>query len=205
MSLIDVVDIANTRERSVAAILQLVLAAIVGFGVVTGAWSTVVTAGIALGVTLLPALLEREYDYTLSSGLLLWLTLAVTVHTAGTLGLYEQFQWFDNIAHTISAMVIAGLGYSSFRALELHSNELDVPPAFRAVFILVFVLATGVFWEVLEFALGNLITVYGVQDIVTDMMFNTLGAIIVAVWGTGYLGGLIGFFLHRFQPSDPGN
>jgi VanZ family protein len=69
------------------------------------------------------------------------------------------------------------------------------------VFILVFVLATGVFWEVLEFALGDLITVYGVDDIVTDMVFNTVGAVIVAVWGTGYVTGLTRFVRERLRAS----
>ena len=52
---------------------------------------------------------------------------------------------------------------------------------FRSVFVVVFVLATGIFWEVLEFAAGDLITVYGIDDIVTDMIFNAVGATIVAI------------------------
>lgn len=188
-------------KRSVAAALQLILAFILVFGLVTMRLETAITAGLALGITLLPAFLTRQYDYTLNPGLLLWLTLAVTIHTAGSMGLYERIQIFDNIAHTVSGMVIAGLGYASFRALELHSDDIDIPSQFRPLFILIFVLAMGVFWEVIEFGFGDLIEVYGVNDIVTDMIFNTLGATIVAIWGTEYVGGLIYFLQKRLYTS----
>lgn len=191
----------DSHKRSLAAIMQLLLAGLVIFGVVTGRFGIAVTGAIALGVTLLPVLLEREFGYSLNPGLVLLLTLSVTIHTAGSLGLYEQFGWYDNIAHAVSAMVIAGIGYASFRALELHSADIDVPSEFRVVFILVFVLAAGVFWEVLEFALGDLVTVYGIDDIVTDMIFNTVGAIIFTVWGTEYVAGLTGFIRERFRAS----
>jgi len=201
MTLRNVLDFSDRQERYTVTAMQLLLAGLVVFGAVTARWGMAVTGGIALGITLLPALLEREFGYTLDPGLLVWLTLAVTLHAAGSLGLYRQFEWYDNIAHTVSAMVIAGIGYASFRALELHSEDIDVPPEFRFVFILVFVLATGVFWEVLEFALGDLVTVYGVDDIVTDMVFNTVGAVIVAVWGTGYVTGLTRFVRERLRAS----
>lgn len=188
-------------KRSVAAALQLILAFILVFGLVTMRLETAITAGLALGITLLPAFLTRQYDYTLNPGLLLWLTLAVTIHTAGSMGLYERIEIFDNIAHTVSGMVIAGLGYASFRALELHSDDIDIPSQFRPLFILIFVLAMGVFWEVIEFGFGDLIEVYGVNDIVTDMIFNTLGATIVAIWGTEYVGGLIYFLQKRLYTS----
>ncbi|MFW6435306.1 MAG: hypothetical protein ACOCY1_02895 [Halovenus sp.] len=191
----------DLQHRVAVAVLQFVLAGVLVFGIVTGRPKTVITGGFTLGVTFLPALLERRFGYSLSPGLLLWLTLAVTIHTFGSMGLYDQFTWFDNIAHTVSGMVIAGIGYASFRAVEIHSDEIDTPALFRPVFLLVFVLAAGVFWEVLEFALGNLLTVYGVQDIVTDMVFNTLGAIIVAVWGTRHVSGVTGFFLERLRAS----
>jgi CubicO group peptidase (beta-lactamase class C family) len=196
---------SNLQHRSAAAVLQLVLASIFVFGVVTGRPKIALTGGATLAVTFLPALLEHRFDYSLSPGLLLWLTLSVTIHTFGSMGLYDQFVWYDSIAHTVSAMVVAGIGYASFRAVEVHSDDIgtdniDMPELFRSVFILVFVLAAGVFWEVLEFGLG-IFTVYGVNDIVTDLIFNTLGAVIVAIWGTRHVSGVTGFFLERLRSS----
>lgn len=189
----------DSWERPFAAALQLFLFAVVVFGLVTVQVATVITGGIALLVTLSPVLLKREFGYSLNPGLLLLLTLAVTIHTAGAMGLYERFGWFDYIAHTVSATVVASIGYASFRALEIHSPSIDVPSRFRVLFILVFVLAVGVAWEVIEFALGDLMTVYGINDIVTDMIFNLVGAVIVAVWGTTHLGGFVAFLVRRLR------
>jgi uncharacterized membrane protein YozB (DUF420 family) len=126
----------------------------------------------------------------------------VILHTIGLLGPYRQYHWYDEITHTVSATIVAGLGYAAFRAFELHSDEMAVPATFRSVFIVVFVLAMGVFWETLEFALGGVaVTVYGIDDIVTDFVFNAVGAVIVAVWGTGYVGELVDFFRSRLRSS----
>lgn len=197
MTLGDTLGLSDTQERLLVRALQFVLVGLIGFGGVTGRTATAASAGIGLGVTLIPALLRREYGYSMDAGLVLWLTLAMLLHTIGAMGLYEQYQWYDEVTHAASSMVIAGVGYASFRALELHSEAIDVPSTFRAVFIVVFVLATGVIWEVMEFALGGLVTVYGIDDIVTDFVFNAVGAVIVAVWGTGYVDGLVGFFHDR--------
>lgn len=193
-------QLPDDRKRQLTRALQGVLVVLAVVGLATARFEMVLTASIALGVTLLPALLRREYDYSMKPGLALWITVAMLLHTAGSLGLYEQFQWYDEIAHTASAMLIAGIGYASFRALELHSAEIEVPSEFRTVFIVVFVLAAGMFWEVLEFAFG-FFEVYGIDDIVTDLVFNAFGAVIVAVWGTGYLDGLVGFFGERLRAS----
>jgi len=69
------------------------------------------------------------------------------------------------------------------------------------VFILMFVLAFGVAWEVLEFtitlaaeATGNatILTQFGLGDTMLDLVFDTIGAVVVAVWGTAHLTGVVG-------------
>jgi hypothetical protein len=196
--------LSESQERYVTRGLQLVLAGLVAYGLWVGRMDTAVTAALTLSITLLPALLRREYDYSMDAGLVLWITVAMTLHTAGYLGLYTQYQWYDEITHTVSATIIAGVGYASFRALELHSDAIDVPSEFRAVFIVVFVLAAGMVWEIFEFAFGGLVTVYGIDDIVTDMVANAAGGVLVALWGTDYARGLVGFIGERIRSvSDP--
>ncbi|ELZ17345.1 hypothetical protein C477_13980 [Haloterrigena salina JCM 13891] len=203
MTLSDAVGLTETQERRIVRGLQLALVALLGYGAVTVQFAITGTAGLALGITLLPAWLRREYGYSMDAGLVLWITAAVILHTGGSLWLYETYQWYDEIAHTVSASVIAGLGYAAFRAFELHSDEMNVPSTFRSVFIVVFVLAIGVVWEVLEFALGGtVVTVYGIDDIVTDFVFNTVGATIVSIWGTDHVSELIGFFRQRLRSSS---
>jgi len=202
---------AETTERWLVRAMQAALAGVLLYGIWTFRLGMVANGALALGATFLPALLRREYGYSMDVGLVLWMTVAVFLHSVGSLGPYRWFQWYDEIAHTVSAMVIAGVGYASFRAFECHSDAVDVPEEFRAVFIVVFVLAAGVIWELLEFASGGLgtltgarapLVVRGIDDIVTDMMFNTVGGLLVAVWGTGYVDGLVGFFRRRLVASE---
>ncbi|QLG47569.1 hypothetical protein [Natrinema halophilum] len=205
MTLGDTLGLSDSQERYIVRSLQLALFFLLGYGVTTLQFGVAGTAGVALGITFLPAWLHREYGYSMDAGLVLWITVAVILHTIGSLWMYETYQWYDEIAHTVSASVIAGLGYAAFRAFEIHSDEMAVPSTFRSMFIVVFVLATGVFWEVLEFALGGVaVTVYGIDDIVTDFVFNAVGAVIVAIWGTDYVSGLVGFFRQRLR-SGPEN
>lgn len=197
MTLGNTLGLSDDQELLLTRTLQLTLFGIMIYGLVTTQTKRVVMPGLALGITLLPALLRREYGYAMDAGLVLWITIAMILHTMGSMGLYNQYPWYDEVTHVVSGTIIAGLGYASFRALELHSNDIEVPAEFRAVFIVVFVLAAGIFWEVLEFALGNLVPVYGIDDIVTDMIANAIGGVIVAVWGANYVSSLIVFFRKR--------
>ena len=189
-------DSADRVQRLAVRAMQVVLLALFAYTLVTVRLGLALGVGFGLFVTLLPALVRHEYDYSMDPLLVLWITLSVFIHTIGSLGPYEWFGWYDSVAHTVSAVLIAGIGYVTLRTFEEHSSEIDVPGEFRAVFIVVFVLAAGVFWELLEFASGSLATalgadeplaVRGVDDIVNDLVYNTLGAVLLAAFGTGYL------------------
>ena len=202
MGLLEGVELSDATETRLVRGLQLAMVAIAGYGLVTLDAGVVVPAAVGLGITAVPALLRREYEYAMDSGLVRWITAAVFLHAVGALGVYQRYQWYDEITHTVSAALIAALGYAAFRALELHSDDVAVPDEFRAVFIVVFVLAFAITWEVLEFVMGDLIPVFGIDDIVTDMIANTLGAVVVAVWGAGPVDGLVGFLRGRLRSED---
>lgn len=211
MTLGDLVGLSDTKERLLVRLLQFGLAGLAVYGLVTVRLGMAANGALALSVTLVPALLRREYDYTMNAGLVLWITLAIVLHVVGSLGLYSQFSWYDEITHTVSATVVAGIGYAVFRAFEQHSDAIDVPSEFRAVFIVVFVLAFGVGWELFEFGAVEVarvagfdspVTVYGVDDIVTDFVFNTVGAVLVALWGTEYTSGAVRFLGRHIEDHD---
>ena len=121
MTLRERLGLSEARHRLVVRALQALLVGVIAFGVARASWGVVVNAVLALAVTFVPALLRREYNYSMDLGLVLWLTAAVVLHTLGTLGLYDWVWWFDHLAHTVSASVVAGMGYSLFRALNRRS------------------------------------------------------------------------------------
>jgi hypothetical protein len=188
--------------------MQLVLVGLLFIGFDRGSLGIIVNSTIGLGVTYLPAVLERNYRIPMDAGLTLWITTAVFLHALGTVGIpgagvnfYRSVWWWDHLTHTLSSSVVAAAGYATARAFDQHTDAIHLPPRFMFVFILSFVLAFGVFWEVVEFALGglasvtgsgNILTQYGLEDTMLDLLFDALGGVIVAVWGTAYLTDVVG-------------
>ncbi|WP_224333676.1 hypothetical protein [Haloprofundus halobius] len=173
--------------------LQLVVVVVLLVGISRRNLSVVVNATMALGVTVLPALLERDTDINLGAGVTLWVTLAVSLHSLGMLGLYTAIPWWDNLTHTLSATIVAGVGYATARAVDEHSDAVYLPPQFLSVFILVVTLAFGVLWEVLEFSVRGVTDFFGIQavliqysleDTLLDLVFDAVGAVVVALFGT---------------------
>ncbi|WP_251342130.1 hypothetical protein [Haloplanus halophilus] len=207
-------DRLDADRRHVLAVrgLQFFLAAIAAWAAVAGNVTLLLNSAVPLGLTLLPALLRREYGYTMDAGLVVWLTLASAFHGAGAAGLYTAFGWYDSLAHSLSASLVAVGGYAVARAVERHSRSVDFDRRFRAAFVVLFVLAVGVGWEILEFASGGLSAVlggeallaqYGTADIVNDLVFNAVGALLVAGGSTarfetlaGRLAGRLGVVVH---------
>jgi hypothetical protein len=207
MKVRDRLGIDAARQRQITRLLQVVLVGLMFIGFDRGSLGIVVNAAVALGVTYLPAVLERDHNIPMDPALTLWITLAVFLHALGTVGLpggtpfYRSIWWWDHLTHTLSSSVVAAAGYATVRAIEEHTESVYLPGRFIAVFILLFVVAFGVFWEVIEFALGGLgsllggtsiLTQYGLSDTMLDLLFDALGGLIVAIWGGAYLSDVTG-------------
>ena len=179
--------------------MQLILFGIVVYGIVYGEPKAITNGGISLLITAVPALLERNYEIPLDPWLGLWITVAVFLHTMGSAGLYAQIEWWDHLTHAMSASLVAGIGYTFVRTIDLHSDRIQIPHRFAFVFILIVVMAFGVIWELFEFGLDLAaestgitmpLSQHGIDDTVRDMMFNTVGAIVVATFGQAHLTGV---------------
>lgn len=190
---------STRNQRRLTRGMQAVLLSLVVYGVVAGQPKAISNGGIALAITFIPAILERNYKLHLDPWLGLWITTAVFLHTLGSAGLYGRLYWWDNLTHAMSATVIAGAGYTVARAIDLHSEEIFVPRRFFFVYIFVVVLSFGVIWELFEFALDIIalttgvtmpLAQHGLDDTVRDLMFNSVGALLVALFGQAHLTGV---------------
>ncbi|WP_324664705.1 hypothetical protein [Haloarcula sediminis] len=183
-------------QRRLTRGMQLLLLGLVCYGFVAGRPKAITNGGMGLLITFLPAVLERNYQLPIDPWLGLWITTAVFLHTAGSAGLYGQIDWWDHLTHAMSASVAAAVGYTAARALDLHSDEIHIPRRFFFVYIFIFVLSFGVIWELFEFALDILddltgltmpLAQHGLDDTVRDSMYNSLGALVVAIFGQAHL------------------
>ncbi|WP_435359875.1 hypothetical protein [Haloarchaeobius sp. DFWS5] len=176
--------------------VQVGLVAVFVLGMTIRNVSVVLNALGALVVTLLPAILERDFSIELDPRFTVYLGIAVFLHAIGMFGFYDSVWWWDHMTHTLSATVIAVIGYTTVMAIDAHSDDLYFPPKFVTVFVLAFTLAMGVFWEVLEFAarelaiafdLDPVLVLYGLSDTMWDLVFDLAGAVVVALFGTGVI------------------
>jgi uncharacterized membrane protein YjdF len=181
----------DDQERQLVRVLQVGLLVIAAYGFYRGETGIVANGLVPLVVTLVPAYLRRDKNISMDTSYVLWIAIAVFVHAVGSLGLYESIPWYDSIAHALSATIVAGTGYAAVKAIDRNSEQTNLPAELQFAFILVFVMAFGVFWEILEFALGlasqvlggeAVLAQYGLDDTIQDLVFNQLGAILVAGW-----------------------
>jgi hypothetical protein len=214
------VGLSERTQHALVWLMEVGLVGILLVGLYTGRTGVVVNCGIALFVTQLPPLLERDYDIPMDLGLTLWITSAVFLHALGTVPLpaevvnvvgttadgqaygtfYSADGWWDHLTHSLSASVVAGVGYATARAFDEHADGVHLPDRFIFAYILLFVLAFGVFWEVVEFLIGesaaalgvtSVLTQYGLEDTMKDLVFNTIGGVVVALWGTAHLNDVV--------------
>jgi len=207
MRIRDWFGISERHQRQLTWLMEVALVCMFVLGFVEGSPKIIANTLLALGVTRLPGVLQRDYGIPMDAGLTLWITAAVFLHAFGSVGLpgtsfspYTSLWWYDHVTHALSASVVAAGGYAITRALDVHSDDVHFPREFMVVFIFLFVLAFGVLWEVIEFSvsalsglvgLGTVLTQYGLEDTMLDLVFDTVGAVIVALWGGARLGGVV--------------
>ncbi|WP_254523658.1 hypothetical protein [Natrinema caseinilyticum] len=206
---------SKRRQRQLTYLMEVGLIGMLFVGIDRGNAGIVINTAVALAVTQLPPVLERDYEIPMDPRLTLWITTAVFLHAFGTVGLpggtttlYTDVWWWDHLTHALSASLVAAAGYATVRAFDEHADGVHLPQRFIAVFILLFVLAFGVLWEILEFAIAlsadtfgidAVLTQYGLGDTMLDFVFNSIGALLVALWGGAYLTDVSGAIRERFD------
>nr|WP_305794590.1 hypothetical protein [Halomarina rubra] len=208
------------RQRTIVRVLQASLAAMVAVGVLSGNGGVAVNAGVGLLVTFLPNLLSRRFDVTLGVGLVLWITTAMFLHALGTLtipgldvSLYSGTWWWDHLTHALSSSLVAGAALATLLALQQYSAAIRLPPRLMFLAILLFVMAFGVVWELLEFYIGvsaqlfgtgEVLTQYGLDDTVLDLFYNSLGGLVVATFGASRLADVSNQLANRMTARGAG-
>ncbi|MEF8814693.1 MAG: hypothetical protein V5A55_12875 [Halovenus sp.] len=207
------------RQHQLARAMQLTLFGLLFVGLERQSPNIMLNAGLGLAITFLPAVLERDHEIPMDAGLTLWITAAAFLHAIGIIGipgtgqsLYGSIPYYDHVTHGLSASVVAAIGYATVRAFDEHSERIHLPPRFIFVFILVFVMAFGVVWEIVEFSVDVVasatgfgvsgFTQHGLNDTMLDLVFNTMGGVVVGIWGTIYLTDVVDAIRKRLEARE---
>jgi len=187
------------RLLYVTWVLQLSIL-VIGVALVVRGETTWLAACIAsFLVTLLPAMLKRSARVVLPVWMVLWIVISLFLHTAGgALNFYDIVPGWDHLTHAASASLIAALGFVVAITADLYVKSIFFPRPFVSFFVLMFGMAMGVLWEIMEFTQDQIMHTrlqYGPtpNDTLLDLLFDGLASFIVAVF--------VYFYLRRVPPE----
>ena len=160
-------------------------------GVVTGNLTWVPAALISLFFTEIPSLLRRDMHLVLPLEINLWIVLALFLHVAsGFSGFYDHVPGWDHITHMMSASLIGALGFVVVVTIDKYVDSIYLPRPFLAFFVVMFAMAMGVMWEIMEYgndALTGSHLQYNLADTMYDLLFDGFAGFVVAIVGAQYL------------------
>ena len=167
----------------------LVALALISF-LFLGDWVDAVNTALILLLMMVPSFLKNKYRVFLPFEL----DLAIVVFIFFTLFLgslrdfYELFPLWDTVLHFQSGILLGIVGFVLIYVLnEQKTKRLELTPGFISFFAITFSLAISVVWEIYEYAvdtfLGFNMQETGLPDIMGDLIFNAVGALIVGLAG----------------------
>ncbi len=171
--------------------MQAAMLAVVVAGTVSGNLTWVPAALVSLFMSVVPSILRKDLHIVLPLELNFMIVLALFLHVVGGFsGFYDRVDWWDHLTHVTSATLIAVLGLVVVVSIDKYTDSIDLPRMFLAVFIVMFTMAVGVFWELMEYAndvlMGSHLQ-YSLDDTMVDLLFDGFGGFIVAALGSMYL------------------
>lgn len=184
--------------------ISLGLKAILLLGLAAALWeqqwlTAAVTAGIII-ITLTPLLLERRFQVRLPPEfeLLAIAFIFASLFLGEVRGFYTRFWWWDTALHTASGFLLGIVGFLLVHVLnEAEEIGLHMKAGFVAFFAFLFAVGMGAIWEIFEFSMDQFFGMNmqkpmfgdpsGLTDTMWDLIVDTVGALIIAVLGYGYI------------------
>jgi len=171
--------------------MQAGMIAVAVAGIASRNYTWVPAAFVALFVSAIPAILKRDLKFVLPPELTFWIVLALFLHVVGGFSnFYNDLPGWDHLTHMMSASLVGGLGFVLVVIVDKYVDSIYLPPRFLALFIVLFTMAVGVLWEIMEFANDSIAHThlqYGLQDTMLDLAFDGLAGFVVAFAGAYYL------------------
>lgn len=187
-------------NRVINLAVRILLVIAIATGLYTSQYEGMFLALFTLWLTFFPNMLERRFKVYLPASLQILITLFIfSAQYLGEMhGFYDKFWWWDIMLHTISGFV---LGIIGFMFVYLLNNKYDenvkLSPFFIVLFSLCFAVTIGVFWEFFEFGMDRIfgfnmqkfreVGQDGLIDTMTDLMVDTVGALIISIMGHFYI------------------
>ena len=181
-------------HRRVTISLQILLLVGLVLEIWQAQWlNATATVGVLI-LTLLPVVLGRAYTIFIPPELeaLAVVFVFAALFLGEVRGYYIRFWWWDVVLHTASGFLLGILGFLLVHVLnEKEDLEVHMKPGFVALFAFMFALGLGALWKIFEFCMDSLFALNmqksGLVDTMWDLIVDTVGALVIALLGYGYL------------------
>jgi len=175
------------------ALLWLMRAALLGsaFYLIFQGESHGLLALLAFVVTFIPQFLRAKYEIDLPWWLefLIVLALVLDIIVGSQFAVYNYVTGFDWFTHLLGTFIVSIIALSIVYSLKV-TGQIKVTNNMIWWFTVVFALAIGAFYEILEFITDS---VFGANSQISltntmiDLINDLIGGIITATWGSYYL------------------
>lgn len=179
----------HRRVLLVNAGIMLVLAAIAMW---LGRWPIAFVAVATLGLSLVPVIVAESLAITLPLPFLIATSMftIASVFLGEAFGFYERVWWWDLALHGSSAIGFGLIGFL-FVFMLFEGDRFAAPPAALGALAFAVAITVGSIWEVFEYTMdlgfGTNMQKSGLNDVMTDLILNALGAALAGFSGYLYL------------------
>lgn len=179
--------------RYTSYLIKIMLLSIIIFDIINAKYSQLFITSLTLVLLLIPSLFRRKYDAIIP----LEIEILIVIFIFGTLFLgeihnyYELYEYWDVYLHTLSGILLGLLGFVIVYSIIETNTTNNLTPFFVALFTFSFAVMIGVIWEIFEFSMdiffGLNMQKSGLIDTMTDLIVDSIGALIVAITSYFYM------------------
>lgn len=191
-ALFHVRDRAERIQIWAAIVLQLAILGVLAGALAEGRWLLAFTAAVVFILTFLPAAIGRSFalqvpvEFTFLNALFLYASFGL----GEVREFYHRFWWWDLMLHSASAFVMGLIGFLLAYTF-MRTRRLQAAPFYVALVSFGFAVTLGSLWEIFEYLMdlgfGFNMQKSGIDDTMTDLMVNALGALLAAWLGYHYV------------------
>ncbi|MEG6616571.1 hypothetical protein V6C27_09110 [Peptococcaceae bacterium 1198_IL3148] len=168
--------------------LSIIIAGLIA--IIDKNWTYLAMAILTLLVMLLPSIVEKKFNLQIPSEF--EIVLILFIYAAIFLGelhqFYDRFWWWDKMLHSFSGLILGNIGFLIVSYLNSSTKmNIQLSPVFVAFFSFCFAVAMGAIWEIYEYFMDKCFGFFmqrgSLDDTMTDIILDTLGALIFAILG----------------------
>ena len=180
-----------TIGSALAWVMKALLVGLLPYLIYTGDYPIALLTCLAIALSMVPSIVERNHRVHLPFELDFLITLAIFLHTVPGewLEFYERVWLWDKALHFYSSAIIALLAFVSAYTLH-YTGKLRLTIPFIGLFTVVFAISIGVLWELMEFFMDiffGMTMQNGLADTMFDLIYDIAGGCLVAVAGMVYV------------------